>query len=226
MKRWRIMAAAILSALTIGFSMFAPVDASAATSAVAVTNVNLRAGPSTRYPVVITLPVHAALTVYGCTANTSWCDVSWGRDRGWVAANYVQVFYRGSSVVVTPTVAPAIGLAVVTFNQTYWNTYYVGRPWYGEWNVYYGGGSRSVVRGCNDDGCGAAAVTRGPYGGGRAAVGGCQDGNCGGAAVTRGPYGGGRAAVGGCNDEKCAGAAVTRGPLGNTVVRHGSVSRD
>ncbi|WP_246669709.1 SH3 domain-containing protein [Agrobacterium sp. B1(2019)] len=226
MKCVNFLAAAMVAGLSVLLSAMAPTSAAAATSAVAVTNVNMRAGPSTRYPVVITLPARAALTVYGCTANTSWCDVSWGRDRGWVAANYVQVFYRGSTVVVTPTVAPAIGLTVVAFNQAYWNTYYVGRPWYGEWNVYYGGGSRSVVRGCNDDGCGGAAVTRGPYGGGRAAVGGCNDDGCGGAAVTRGPYGGGRAAVGGCNDEKCAGAAVTRGPAGNVRVRHGSVTLD
>ncbi|MGK6312649.1 SH3 domain-containing protein [Neorhizobium sp. DT-125] len=225
MKCVNFLAAAMVAGLSVLLSAITPTSAAAATSAVAVTNVNMRAGPSTRYPVVITLPARAALTVYGCTANTSWCDVSWGRDRGWVAANYVQVFYRGSTVVVTPTVAPAIGLTVVTFNQAYWNTYYAGRPWYGEWNVYYGG-SRSVTTGCNGNGCGAAAVTRGPYGGGRAAAGGCNDDGCGGAAVTRGPYGGGRAAIGGCNDEKCAGAAVTRGPAGNVRVRHGSVTLD
>ncbi|MDX3929894.1 MAG: SH3 domain-containing protein [Shinella sp.] len=226
MRCIRSLAAAMVAGLAAFLTVMSPTSAAAATSAVAVTNVNMRAGPSTRYPIVITLPARAALTVYGCTANTSWCDVSWGRDRGWVAASYVQIFYRGSNVVLTPAIAPAIGLTVVTFNQAYWNTYYVGRPWYGHWHHYYSGGSRSVVRGCNGDGCGAAAVTRGPYGGGRAAVGGCQDGNCGGAAVTRGPHGGGRAAVGGCNDEKCAGASVTRGPLGNTVVRHGSFPRD
>lgn len=225
MKHVKSLAAAMVASLIASLTIMSPTGAAAATAAVSVTNVNMRAGPSTHYPAVITLPVSASLTVYGCTANTNWCDVSWGRDRGWVAANYIQVSYRGAPTIVTPVIAPAIGLTVVTFNQAYWNTYYVGRPWYGQWNSYYGG-SRSVMTGCNGNGCGAAAVTRGPYGGGRAAVGGCNDNGCGGAAVTRGPHGGRRAAIGGCGDEKCAGAAVIRGPAGNVRVRHRSVTRD
>lgn len=160
-----------------------PGSASAAMSAVAVTGVNLRAGPSTGYPVVTTLPPSAALTLYGCTAGTAWCDVSWGRERGWVASSYVQVFYRGTPAVVTPVLAPVVGVAVVTFNQAYWRNYYVGRPWYGQWNVYYHT-PYGAVAGCNDGRCGGAVARPG-----HVATGHCYDGTCTGTAISRGPAG-------------------------------------
>lgn len=173
--------------------------ATAATSAVAVTRVNMRAGPSTQYPVVVTLPSGTALTLYGCTADTAWCDVGWGRDRGWIAASYVQVIYRGNSATLTPVIAPAIGLTVIAFNQAYWNTHYVGRPWYGQWNVYYRPyrpvpPSRGVA-GCGEKGCGAAVVRPG------------------------------QVKTGHCAGGTCTGTSVNRGPGGGVWVRRGSISR-
>jgi len=178
-----------------------PGEASAAMSAISKTSVNMRAGPSTGYPVVVGLPPHASLTVYGCTANTTWCDVSWGRERGWVSAGYIQVFYQGAPVVVTPAIAPTVGITVVTFSQSYWNTYYVSRPWYGQWNVYaaprpYPPRPGVAVGGCNDSGCGAAVIRPG------------------------------RAAAVHCAEGTCSGASVNRGPYGRTWVRQGSISRD
>jgi uncharacterized protein YraI len=200
MRNWKKTLLGLVAGFAAVVGTMMPGQASAAMSAVAVTNVNMRAGPSTAYPVVIGLPSRAALTVYGCTANTSWCDVSWGRERGWVSANYVQVFYRGAPTVVTPVIAPAVGITVVSFNQTYWNTYYVGRPWYGQWNAYYRPGAYP------------------PRGG---AVGGCNDRGCGGAVVSPG-----HVAFGHCSDGTCSGTSINRGPLGRVWVRHGSVSRD
>lgn len=220
----RITVLTFLAFLTV-ISLGGRDKAEAAINGVAVTSVNLRAGPTTRYPVVIVMPQSASLAVYGCSGDRSWCDVSWSGARGWVAASYIQVFYNGRPTVLTASIAPAVGIATVAFSVAYWDAHYHSQPWHGHWNRYYGGGSRSVVAGCGDHGCGAAAVTRGPHGGARAAAGGCHDGNCGAAAVTRGPHGGGRAAVGGCGPEKCGGASVTRGPLGNTRIRHGSFDR-
>lgn len=203
-----------------------PKTAKAATSGVSVTSVNMRAGPSTQYPVVTVMPGNASLAVYGCMADNSWCDISWGGARGWVSANYIHVFYKGQPTVVSASIAPAVGIATVAFSVAYWDAHYHSKSWYGHWDRYHHGASRRVAAGCNDNGCAAASVTRGPHGGGRAAVvGRDDDGNVGGAAVTRGPHGGGRAAVGGCGPEKCAGASVTRGPRGNTAIRHGSVDR-
>jgi len=157
-----------LSAVTAGFFALMPAAADAANPAEIIAPVNLRAGPSVGYPVVAGLPGRAAVTVYGCTANVAWCDVSWGRERGWVAANYVQIMYRGAPVIVTPAVAPVIG--VVAFNQAYWHSYYVGRPWYGQWNTYYHGAAVAgpghvAFGGCGRYGCSGTSIARGPYGG-------------------------------------------------------------
>jgi uncharacterized protein YraI len=216
---------ALMLALTLIFSLGGMSKASAATNGIAVTSVNLRAGPSTQYPVVRVMPQSASLVIYGCSGDRTWCDVSWAGARGWVSASYIYVNYNGQQTILTSSIVPVIGIATVAFSVAYWDSHYHSQPWHGHWNRYYHGGSRKAVAGCGPNGCGAAAVTRGPHGGARAAAGGCHDGNCGGAAVTRGPNGGGRAAVGGCGPEKCGAASVTRGPLGNTRVRHGSIDR-
>lgn len=210
-KQLRAAAPLVFTTLFGLFLSLMPLPASAATPAVAVASVNMRAGPSVRYPVVVTLPSRAALEVYGCVADSSWCDISWGPSRGWVAANYVQVFYRGASVVVTPAIAPVVGISIIAFNQAYWNAHYVGRPWYGEYNAYY----RPGLYGAPD-----------PYPAGRAVAGHCGNGYCSGASVTAGPYGGGRAAVGSCGNGSCSGASAIRGPGGNVIFRRGTISRD
>ncbi|MFG1351710.1 SH3 domain-containing protein [Xanthobacter autotrophicus] len=143
--------------------------ASAATPGVALTNVNLRAGPSVGFPVVTVVPARAAIVTYGCLADTSWCDVSFAGARGWIAASYIQVVYAGAPVVLAAPVAPAVGVAVVGFSQAYWNAYYVGRPWYGQWNRYYGPYARGPVvhagaTRCSGGTCTHVGVTRGPAG--------------------------------------------------------------
>lgn len=70
--------------------------AAAATTAVATANVNLRAGPSTAYPAVTVVPAGTAITTFGCVSGYSWCDIGFGTYRGWVAASYIQVIYRGA----------------------------------------------------------------------------------------------------------------------------------
>ncbi|MBN9672034.1 SH3 domain-containing protein [Roseibium aggregatum] len=174
------LAAATLVLLSL--TAFAPTGASAAT-AVVMTDLNMRAGPGTHYPVVRVLPGSASVVIYGCTAGTTWCDVGFGPDRGWVSASYIQVTYQGQTVVVTPAVAPAVGLAVVTFNRAYWNTYYVGRPWYASWNTYYRAPAGAAAA-CNGNGCAGVAVRPG-----RAAVGQCSNGTCTGTVVRRTPWG-------------------------------------
>ena len=51
--------------------------------------VNLRAGPSKDYPIVMRLPSGAGVTVMGCIDNYHWCDVSVGDNRGWVYAGNI-----------------------------------------------------------------------------------------------------------------------------------------
>lgn len=202
MKHFKLLVAAAVVGMAAVVAAMDVTDAAAATSAVTVTSVNMRAGPSTQYPVVVKLTSGTALVLYGCTADTTWCDISWGRNRGWVAANYVQVLYRGNTVMVTPALAPMIGLTVVAFNQVYWNTYYVGRPWYNQWDVYYRPGRPGprpptrAAAGCNGSGCGAAVIRPG------------------------------QVKAGHCADGTCTGTAVNKGPNGRVWVRRGSTSRN
>src|ERR1700743_2971516 len=75
-----------------------PAAADAAT-AVTVSNVNLREGPSTDYPVITTLPANTAVEIEGCAQG--WCKVDYAGAAGWMSEDFLQ----GLS---SP---PAIGLA-------------------------------------------------------------------------------------------------------------------
>ena len=111
--------------------------AQAATPSYTTANVNLRAGPGTAYPVLVTVPNGTSITTYGCLDGYNWCDVSWGTERGWMSASYIQVTYQGQPRIITPAIAPSVGLTVVVFNRAYWDRYYYGRPWYSNWDRYY-----------------------------------------------------------------------------------------
>ncbi|WP_310618568.1 SH3 domain-containing protein [Flexibacterium corallicola] len=131
----------IITAITLGFTgvVFAGTAAHAAITSVTSANVNMRAGPSTAYPAIVVVPNRSTVTTYGCQAGYTWCDVGYGTYRGWVYAPYLQAVYQGQPVIITPAIAPVMGLSVITFNQAYWTRYYRNYPWYGHWNRYYRG---------------------------------------------------------------------------------------
>ncbi|QFR32674.1 SH3 domain-containing protein [Ancylobacter sp. TS-1] len=174
----------------------------AATTAVATANVNLRAGPSTAYPAVTVVPAGATFTTHGCVSGYSWCDIGFGPYRGWVAASYIQVIYRGAPVVLTAPVAPVIGITVVSFNRTYWDSYYRAYPWYGRWAAYpppvyrpYAPPlpvvtSRSGQVNCANGACTATRSATGYYGGATTQTRSCADGSCTATRYTAGPRGG------------------------------------
>ena len=115
-----------------GLTSLLLVPAAAFAQAQAVTNssVNLRAGPARDYPVVSQLPGGLPVTVMGCVAGYSWCDIATPNLRGWVYAGRLNYPYQGNPVPVLGY-GNAIGLPIVTFSiGTYWGNYYRGRPWY------------------------------------------------------------------------------------------------
>lgn len=210
------------SLFALGILAGASSVAAAATVAVATGNVNLRAGPSTAYPVVTVVPVGARIATYGCLTGYSWCDITFGSYRGWVAANYIQIVYQGAPVVLTPAVAPAAGVTVVAYNRAYWDRYYAAYPWYRNWAHYgpYPAGrvtssDRSVD--CADGRCTATRSTTGFYGGSANQTRSCSGGECTATRSVVGPYGSNASRVRSCsaNDRSCT---VTRtGPRGGTA---------
>jgi len=116
-----------LGAVAILATLLAP-GAAMAASAVATTNVNLRAGPSTAYPAVNVVGAGEGVRVHGCLNSRSWCDVSYGRQRGWMSSNYLAFIDRGRRYTGTHAVT-ALRAPVITFSfGKYWDDHYRGRP--------------------------------------------------------------------------------------------------
>ncbi|MEH2698636.1 MULTISPECIES: SH3 domain-containing protein [Rhizobium] len=204
--------------------------AAAATVAVATGNVNLRAGPSTAYPVVAVVPVGARIVTPGCLSGYIWCDIGFGSYRGWVSARYVQVVYSGAPVVLSPAVAAGVGVAVVAFNKAYWDNYYVGYPWYRSWSVYavppraaYGVYPRARVDSygrsveCADGSCTATRGVTGIYGGSSQQTRTCADGTCTATRNTVGPHGGTASRTRTCSRADASCSITRTGPRGGTV---------
>ena len=181
------------------------ISVQAGSHSIATANVNLRAGPAVKYPVVSVVPTGAPVTTHGCTPGYRWCDVSFEGYRGWVAARYLKVIYDGVPTVITPALAPRIGLVVTAFTAAYWGRHYHKYPWYRDWPRYYA-----------DHPTPYAAPPRA-----RAAAfhgsGSCADGKCSGSRSYTGPNGGTATATRSCSGGECTRTREVVGPNGNSA---------
>ena len=107
--------------------------AAAAQQAFTRGSVNLRAGPSSSYPLVATLMPGQPLQVMGCTAGYAWCDVVLPDGlRGWAYAGSLDYAYEEQHMPLA-TYGAVIGVPIVTFAiGSYWGDYYRDRPWYSQ----------------------------------------------------------------------------------------------
>ncbi|MDP2620199.1 MAG: DUF1236 domain-containing protein [Hyphomicrobiales bacterium] len=154
----QMAAVALLAALAVP-------SAAVAQQAYATIDLNMRAGPGPQFPIVSVIRAEEGVTIYGCTESGSWCDVSWGQERGWAYAEYLAFDVAGSPAVVTQ-VAPDSAPSVVTYQTTtYWDEHYRDRPFYSERQRYV-----AVSNGSSGAAVGAAggavtgAVVGGPVG--------------------------------------------------------------
>lgn len=126
MKHLRILAFAATA-------MLASSTWASAQEAYTTGDVNMRAGPGSRYPVVTTIPEDRQVFIHGCLSDWDWCDVSWRRNRGWVFSDYLEALYRNRRVAFDEY-RTFVDIPFVSFGVTYWDRYYRDRPWYGDWD--------------------------------------------------------------------------------------------
>jgi uncharacterized protein YraI len=88
---------AALSSILAAISL-APVAAQAAFTHT-TSNLNLRAGPGTHYPVRKVIPAGAEIDVHSC--GHTWCYTAWAGHQGYVSHDYL---IHHVAVVVTPIV--------------------------------------------------------------------------------------------------------------------------
>ncbi|MCK7612428.1 SH3 domain-containing protein [Roseibium sediminicola] len=121
----------MLTRLLLGLAALAvtalPTAAQAAGPAVAYStaNLNMRAGPGTNYPVITTVPRGGGVTVFGCTADFSWCDAAFANAKGWVSGRYLS--YGGNGLYYGQPIPNAgINLGVPRYHRNY--PIYAGPP--------------------------------------------------------------------------------------------------
>jgi uncharacterized protein YraI len=120
----------ILGAVALLSTLAMPGVASAASSAIATSDVNLRAGPSISYPAVNVVGSGDGVRVYGCLSSRSWCDVAYAGQRGWMSSNYLAFVDNGRRYTGTRAIT-ALRSPVVSFSfGNYWDTHYRGRSFY------------------------------------------------------------------------------------------------
>ena len=127
--------ARFVSLLLAALAILAPAQAEAAAgrpNGYPVTNVNMRAGPGTYYPVIVVVPARSWVSIRGCLGDHTWCDVTFEGSRGWMRSIYLQGWYRGHYYALRDY-APRLGYPVVTFDLgPYWDNYYRDRPFYAQ----------------------------------------------------------------------------------------------
>ena len=90
--------------------------ASAQTEASAWTDLNIRSGPGPLYSVVGLIPAGDLVSVQGCLADATWCEVTYGDVAGWSAGNYLTATVDSAPVALS-TLDKRVVIQTVTYNH-------------------------------------------------------------------------------------------------------------
>lgn len=100
--------------------------------AVTTSAVNVRAGPDRFFPTVTWVLNGTPAKVHGCVDSWRWCDVTVGRDRGWIYARYLSVPRDDRNVTIVQG-GPGLGFLAIEFAvRPYWDAHYADRRWIGQ----------------------------------------------------------------------------------------------
>ena len=186
----RIRSLLALSALLTAFAVTEPAQAQTYAYAAGGGYTNMRAGPSTRYPVVARIHPGSRVYVLGCIYDHSWCEGVVQGVQGWIHAQRLEFLYAGRRVLV-PSYYSYFGAPIISFSfNDYDDDYYDDwrprhrRPhWrpphdnytppndgggYTNWkppSVYGGGGGQVIDGGGGVVGAGPGVSGGGNYGG-------------------------------------------------------------
>lgn len=107
-------------AIAAAVMMFSPAVAQSGGPAVAFTtaDLNMRAGPGTKYPVLTTVPRGGGVAIFGCTADFKWCDAAFTNVKGWVSGKYLS--YGGQGIYYgRPIPSTGVYLGVPRYHRNY-----------------------------------------------------------------------------------------------------------
>jgi len=107
---------------------------------VAMRTTIMRAGPEGGYPTVRNVERGGRVNIHGCLNDRSWCDVSYGNDRGWVPGSDLAAEYQGRQESIA-NLSGSFRIGTLTFSfGDYWANHYRQRPFYSEryrWEQHY-----------------------------------------------------------------------------------------
>lgn len=106
----RLLSLTLVGTLGAGAAM-ADVDATA------VTDLNLRAGPSPAQPVIDVIPNAGAVSIQGCIEASSWCEVNYNGTQGWAYGDYLAASTDAGSVRVIEN-RSAMNLPTATYEYS------------------------------------------------------------------------------------------------------------
>lgn len=104
------IAALVTSSLLAG-------PAFAAVSGAVTTDLNLRAGPSSKTEVVTTIPANSEVTIVSCLEERNWCEVTYDGATGYAFGDYLVSDLNGQRVVVRENLNP-LGIVGRAFEGT------------------------------------------------------------------------------------------------------------